>query len=317
MYLVIDIGSNTIRAVVFRMENGKLLPVLNKKYSAGLAGYVDKNDAMSSEGISLCVDILSEIEILTRAIPFDAVYPFATASLRNIENSEEVLEKIKAETGLDVTVLSGAQEAFFDYFGTTLSIKEQEGILVDIGGGSTEVVSFCQGRPVRTESLPIGSLNMFNRYVEGLIPEREEVKAIQKEVRKALDELGFDHEIKTKTLTGVGGTARAALKLYNGIYRLDKNNKVFSADFLKNILRLKWDEQKLMKQILKTAPERIHTLIPGIAVLSAAAEYFGAEKIEISSSGVREGYLYYQLEKGGGIDAQKIYAEQGTVLAEI
>ena len=67
MYLVIDIGSNTIRAVVFHLEGKTLIPVLNKKYSAGLAGYVQADGALSRAGIELCLDVLSEICTLIEA----------------------------------------------------------------------------------------------------------------------------------------------------------------------------------------------------------------------------------------------------------
>ena len=97
MYLVIDIGSNTIRAVVFCVEKGEILPVLNKKYSAGLAGYIDKDGMLSGEGVDLCLDILNEIRITIDAFSFDGVFPFATASLRNVANSEEVLRAVREE----------------------------------------------------------------------------------------------------------------------------------------------------------------------------------------------------------------------------
>ena len=66
---------------------------------------------------------------------------------------------------------------------------------------------------------------------------------------------------------------------------------------------MKWEEKKLMRYILKTAPERIHTLLPGMAILYTVAQHFGTKKIVTSSHGVREGYLRYQLEKEGVLDA--------------
>ena len=304
MYLVIDIGSNTIRAVVFRAEAGRLIPVLNKKYSAGLANYISKDGQMSQEGIDICIDALSEIKILINAFSFDGVYPFATASLRNITNTDEVLDIIKKECGMDVKVLSGKQEAFFDYYGSVQECAANHGILADIGGGSTEIVLYSQGEPLLTESLHIGSLNMYTRFVSGIVPSKAEIKEMQEEIKKYFDTLSINQDMKeADEIRGVGGTARAALKLYNSIYHIDKSNTVYEKCFLKKVLAARWEEKEMTRYILKTAPERIHTLIPGLVILYTAAEYFNVKKIVTGSHGVREGYLYYTLKKEGLLHA--------------
>lgn len=303
MYLVIDIGSNTIRAVVFRVESGSLVPVLNKKYSAGLAGYIENNGALSREGIEVAVEVLSEIRIIIDALEFDGVFPFATASLRNISNSKLVLEEIKHRCGLSIPVLSGKEEAFFDYYGAVSDAGTQEGILIDVGGGSSEIVIFRDGKSLAVESLQAGSLNMYHRHVSGLIPTAEEIKKIEEDTRKLLQSCGKNLKEaapeKGLNICAVGGTARAALKLHNSIYHLNKKNHIYERCFLKRVLSSGWKEDQLMRLILKTAPERIHTLLPGIAIFYTVAKYFGSKKIITSSHGVREGYLYYQLEKAG------------------
>lgn len=303
MYLVIDIGSNTIRAVVFRIEEGKLIPVLNKKYSAGLAGYVQEDGALSREGIELCIEILSEIRILIDTLDFDGVYPFATASLRNISNSRQVLEEIEKRCGLCVQLLTGKEEAFFDYYGAACSLCKGTGVLVDVGGGSTEIVIYQDGKPLATESLHVGSLNMYNRHVSGLLPAKEEIKAIEEDVKKQLQALHLELRLqegeKRARICAVGGTARAALKLYQSVFHLSRDNQTYERWFLKKVLSTKWEGDELMHLILKTAPERIHTLLPGIAVFYTIAKYFDGKKIITSAYGVREGYLQNQLEKAG------------------
>lgn len=303
MYLVIDIGSNTIRAVVFRVEAGSLVPVLNKKYSAGLAGYIENDGALSREGIEVAVEVLSEIGIIIDALEFDGVYPFATASLRNISNSKLVLEEIEKRCGFSIPVLSGKEEAFFDYYGAVADAGTRNGVLIDVGGGSSEIVVFRDGKSLAAESLPAGSLNMYHRHVGGLIPSGEEIKKIQEHTERLLQACGKELKEavweKGLEICAVGGTARAALKLYNSVYHLNKKNRIYERCFLKKVLSCGWNEEQLMRLILKTAPERIHTLLPGIAVFYTISKYFGCKKIITSSHGVREGYLYYQLEKAG------------------
>ena len=303
MYLVIDIGSNTIRAVVFHISGGRPLPVMNRKYSAGLAGYVNEDGSMSRQGIELCADSLSEIRIAADSFSFDGIFPFATASLRNITNSKEVIEEINQRCGFQIQLLTGKEEAFFDYYGASQTMESGEGILIDIGGGSTEIVSYKDGLARASESVPIGSLNLYNEHVEKIIPTREELHEICLTAKRQLQTLPFaqfkDSKEERPVICAVGGTARAALKLYNVLYEKERSNDVYKRCFLKDLLDFKWEKKQISQLILKVAPERIHTLLPGAAVLYTAAKYFGGKEIITCPYGVREGYIQYQLEKAG------------------
>ena len=150
--------------------------MLNKKYSAGLAGYVQADGALSRAGIELCLDVLSEICTLIEAFKFDGVYPFATASLRNISNSGQVLDEIRQRCGLEVKLLTGREEAFYDYYGASRHLAARDGVLVDIGGGSTEILLYEDGRPQTAESIEMGSLNLYNRFVSGIVPGKDEIR---------------------------------------------------------------------------------------------------------------------------------------------
>ena len=115
--------------------------------------------------------------------------------------------------------------------------------------------------------------------------------------------LGFEEydmkRDKRPVICAVGGSARAALKLYNSLYQKEKNNASYKRYFLKSLLTSRYEKEQLTQLILKTAPERIHTLLPGVVVLYTVSKYFGGKDIVTSSCGVREGYLYYQLQKAG------------------
>lgn len=113
------------------------------------------------------------------------VFPFATASLRNINNAPEVLEAIRENCGFEVRILSGEEEAIFDYYGALQAMEMDKGLLTDIGGGSTELVFYQDHAIQRATSLPMGSLNLYQQYVKNhLIAKKSELQQIQKEVRK-------------------------------------------------------------------------------------------------------------------------------------
>ena len=164
LYCVIDIGSNTVRLVIYQLREGVLQPILNNKVAAGLASYVDKQNRMTPDGVRKLVSILRDFQQILSLLPDCQVFPFATASLRNIQNTDYVLQEIENLCGMRVRVLSGYEEAMLDYRGATRALDRSSGLMADIGGGSTELIFFKEGRVQAAESLPFGSLNLYRRF---------------------------------------------------------------------------------------------------------------------------------------------------------
>ena len=300
MYSVIDIGSNTIRLVVYRVDDEGITAILNNKYTAGLAAYVDKRGEMSEEGIERLVEVMGKFRDTVDLLPDCETLPFATASLRNISNREAVIERVREATGFDIRVLSGYEEAMLDYRGAVRSLPGEEGLLVDVGGGSTELVFFRAGRAATARSVPLGPLSLFNRCVSGIIPTAGELAALKAEARNALaNALPDSQGYSAQPMCGVGGTARGALALYRGMVG-KPGAEGYDTQFFSKVLRQAQDNpKKLTRRILKIAPERIHTMLPGIALLSAAAELYGSRTVVTSKYGVREGYMLSILESRG------------------
>lgn len=215
LYGVIDIGANTIRLVVYNVKGKKIYPVLNNKYSAGLAAYITAKNKMSSEGINVTVEILKEIRSVTDRIGLDEVLPFGTSPFRGISNSQEYVQRIKNETGFDVEIFSGEEEARYDYYGAVNRISFNSGILTDVGGGSTEIVFFKDKRIVKMTSIPVGSLNLYKRFVDGILPSSTEINKMKHEVAKQIVASKIRvKDVPVERMCAVGGSARTALKLY-------------------------------------------------------------------------------------------------------
>ena len=132
MYAIIDIGSNTIRMVLYKVINNEIQQMLNSKIPAGLAGYIDNNNMLSKKGILKAIEALSKFQIILESVAVKEVHAFATASLRNISNSEEVLAEIKKHFSFDIEIISGKEEALYDYYGAMKSISSGNGLLVDV-----------------------------------------------------------------------------------------------------------------------------------------------------------------------------------------
>ena len=298
MYAVIDIGSNSMRLVLYKLADGEPRQMLNSKQPAGLAGYIDKEQQLTPRGVQKAVEVLQRFQAILDSVHPKRVYVFATASLRNITNSEEAVFQLQERTGLMIRLLSGREEAILDYVGATSGMEEREqGMVLDIGGGSTEWVCFSQGRIRHAASIPLGSLNLYSRCVETLLPSPKEQAKIRKQVKKALDGAPLP-DFPCPVICGVGGTIRGAGKLCNYLYKLPAGNRTITLNMVDGLLeRFSAPAKADLQILLKIVPERVHTLLPGLVILSTLAHRCRGDAIEVSSYGVREGFLLTEVLK--------------------
>ncbi|MGE4354534.1 MAG: phosphatase [Oscillospiraceae bacterium] len=291
---LIDIGSNSMRLSVYDVNKDSFKTLFHEKDMAGLAGFVDKKH-LTPEGIARACDGLIQFRETLDQLDIDKVSVFATASLRNIENTGEAVAEITRRTGFSIEVVSGHDEAFFGYTGAMYELGMRDGVFVDIGGASTEIVTFKNSGMLSAESIPIGSLRLYADYVKKILPRRSGLVRIEERVRQELTAVPND---SCSCIAGVGGTTRAALKLVKKKFSLAADCREMSAEQLNGL----WDtliktDKTAINLILKTEPERIHTIIPGIAILREIVNKFSVQKIVISNYGVREGYLCHRIQK--------------------
>lgn len=296
---IVDLGSNTIRLSIYQCENGRGRLLTSRKVMAGLAGYVVDGE-MSREGIQVACQTLEEYKALMKNLGFENLRVFATASLRNVSNTAEAIDLIQSSTGLPVDVISGTQEARLSFLGAVGNQGPEEGLLIDLGGGSTELVAYREKEILSSCSLPLGSLSLYNSLVSRLHPKKAERKAIRAFVREQL-ERHDPHPASISHACGVGGTARAACKVANLAFGRERECRTLTAQELHRLLKLLRDPgREELGLMLKAAPDRIHTLIPGLIVLDTVVRTYGLEDITVSRWGVREGYLQDRVLGGGG-----------------
>lgn len=290
-YALIDMGSNTIRMVIYVTEGTTFETLFSKKYMAGLAGYVQEG-RMTSEGVEKACEVLRACKALLSQLDTIETVVFATASLRNISNTKEVVDLIFLRTGYRVHVISGHEEAFLDYFGVLHGISLEKGVLVDIGGGSTEIATFAADGPAYMESIPIGSLRLYTEMVSKFLPRDTEIERIQERAQRELKKVKFEKLPHYDVVCSVGGTARALLQLIQEQDKLPADNHSFTCEQFRRLKKslLKRDETA-KKLILRVCPERVHTIVPGMLILDVILKQLNSKMIYVSPYGVREGYL--------------------------
>lgn len=283
---IIDIGSNTIRMNVYRVRNGKFRLLFSKKATAGIVSYVQEG-RLNKEGISILYSTLDSFNKVLQQLQIEHCFAFATASLRNIDNTKEVLLAVEKKTGRKVNVIEGRQEALLSFYGASLQLQEEDGVFVDIGGGSSEVVSFERKTIISACSMPIGSLNLFNLHVNGILPTQQEIDSMRKHIERELH--AYVHAQET-LLFAAGGSARAIEKMLLKLGQAEHKGEAISMAALEYLLSYLCSE-KGSHLLLRNKPERIHTLIPGLLILMGVMQHCQCTILKVGRYGIREGYL--------------------------
>ncbi len=297
-YGIIDLGSNTIRLCIYEVNCAPHEPLrakdisilLNYKAMAGLASHI-KDGAMTKQGIRRAAKTINAH--LQRAGHFscERIDIFATAVLRNCTNSHEAAAEIEGAVGKRIAILSNEEEAHLGFLGASLSQNMQNGTLVDIGGGSTELTHIKDGLDLAKTSLPQGSLSSFANYVKGLLPTKEESNKIGVSL-KSLAKGSNPNLYESAKLYGIGGSIRSAAKVYGDLCNEGNRFDFILPEHLDALLDLyAKDPDTFAHQALRTVPDRIHTFLPGCIIIRQVFDLCHADRLDICKYGVREGYL--------------------------
>lgn len=290
-YAVIDLGSNTIRLVVYEETNAEFHALFTQKFTAGLAAYL-QDGMMTSEGIRLICITLQRCKMLLKEFTPCTTLAFSTAPLRNIRNTQEAIDQIYAETGYSVDVLTGLEEAYLDYYGVQRELPVESGLLFDIGGGSTEILTFAHDGTGVIESVPIGSLNLSKKHIAKLFPDKKERDAIRLQVQKSLKRHKLNHLPPYETLCGIGGTARTVLQLLQAMKVILPAQRTFTAEQFRKLKKFLWKKDSAAMELLtQYCPDRLHTIFSGILILETLILQIRCTTVYVCKYGVREGYL--------------------------
>ena len=293
-FAVIDIGSNTVKLNIYRTHGKKFDETDSFTERAALASY-KLTGSLSDDGVSALISVIRSFSAVCGKKRVKRVFPYATQSLRGISNTEAVLDRVKNETGYDIEIIPGEEEArlgfksFISEFGTDCS-----GVLADMGGGSTELTVFDGDSISYSHSLPFGSLSLAKETGTGVIPDEAALGRIRKTVRDHMEKAGFSS--KRDTLYATGGTASGALKLCRE-YGIGGKNSVSVSDLKKLLDRAMKDPAAYERRIKELMPERYDSVFTGIAAYITICESAAVNTFVRSKTTCRYGYAAEIFEK--------------------
>lgn len=289
-HAIIDVGSNTIRTVIHNIDKETHTVIHNASIFAEIIKYTE-NNRLNPEGIRKLSDSLSEMARICSEFECGNIHCFATASLRNIENSAEVLEHIRNASGININIISGEDEILYDLAGLMSAENITDGIGLDLGGGSCQIFTFSSKALKNSVSLPIGSLKMYDKFAY-MGDNKKILRAISEYAGSLLSEYEEFQNTGFDKIYAIGGTARVAAKVYSELMQME-----YSSVISKENISVLISDERVHDILSKLSPERKNSFFAGCAVLNTICSYTGASYISAVQAGVREGFLYSVLLK--------------------
>jgi len=301
-YAIIDIGSNTVKMNLYDViEDNKPELILSESKTVGLISY-SQHRQLPEDGIQKLIETLDFYKDLAAKLHSDTICCFGTASLRSVENCTDVVERVRESTGIMIDVVSGENEALLSFKGLKFGLGDQlrSGVMIDIGGGSTELLGFVDGLAVRAVSLDFGCLSLYKKFVSGLLPSKKELEKIKKSVDEKLSQADW-LPLWSSAIYIVGGTARSLGRLHSEHFKQPYTPYGYTmpAEDVKDVVnRFKLPGEEELNIMIRNLPDRLHTIIPGIIAYRRIINAIGGSEVIVSETGIREGYLMQTLKSG-------------------
>lgn len=289
---IIDIGSNSVRLVVYKGLTRTPAVLFNEKVTAGLGRGLTPGGKLSQTAMDLTVSACSRFAQLCDSMGVDSLRAVATAAVRDASNGQKLINRIKLETGIEAEIIDGETEARCAAMGVIAGIPDADGVVGDLGGGSLELVRIAGGEVMDRLSLPLGSLRLdaFRKSSR---------RSLTHQIDEGLKLLEWAEFGRGKPFYAVGGSWRALAHLH--MHLTDWPLPVIHqysmpADATDRLVRtLAQMTPKSLKQVPSISSSRASQLPGAAAMLKAVVKKLGSSSIITSAYGVREGLLFQSL----------------------
>jgi exopolyphosphatase / guanosine-5'-triphosphate,3'-diphosphate pyrophosphatase len=294
----IDIGTNTVLMLVADVHHDGSLDVERDEHFIGRLGKgVDEHGVIQQETFHRILDILSQLKHIADSLGVKHLSACGTSALRDAENRQEFIDFVKKKLDLDIRILSGNEEADLTYLGAVSEYQPMGDFhsyaVLDIGGGSTEIVAGSGALVVSSKSIDIGSVRLMERILKTNPPGGEAMEHAIQFVRSHLQTI--DPLPPATHMIGVAGTLTTLAALDLRIPRFDKNlvnRHLLTIDAIERIFQeLRPLTREQLQQYPQIHPARADILLAGIIILRETLRKVNASKITVSDRGLRYGIV--------------------------
>lgn len=296
---VLDVGSNTVHLQIMDAHHGSApLAFQSFKEEIRLAEYLTESGDLSQAGIDTLLGTLNRLKNEARDIQLDDMLAFATSAIREANNSEAVLEAVFANTGVDLQVLSGPDEARFTFLAVRRWVGWSAGdvILLDIGGGSLEIATGDQENPRYSNSVMLGANRMTRQFLSGDPFNEKSLMKLRGHIAETL--LPLKSEVgdnKNRTAIGTSKTFRTLRRIQQNF--LPELGNSLTREGLKIIVpKLSKMTHGQRAELPGVSSSRARQIVAGAMVAEGAMSALGIEKIDQCPWALREGIVLQRLD---------------------
>ncbi|MFN0148383.1 MAG: hypothetical protein ACKVT1_17925, partial [Dehalococcoidia bacterium] len=266
---VIDVGSNSVRLLVARELSAVAFEVIDEERFDARLGQGLAGGRLSDAALERGIEAMRLVSQVARSYGPSTTVVAGTEALRRATNAPDFIGEVEHQTGLRIRLLSAAEEAHASFLGVINSTGMRDGCIVDIGGGSLELMRVEARSLAHSASLPLGAIFATERYLHGDPPTRREVRSLRKAVHQ-----GFVSPMTSETLYGVGGAVR-------NLARIIRQTKTSPLRRLHGLTIERAALQRLARALAAATAEQRRAM-PGVG--PARADYLHAAAIVVDEA---------------------------------
>ncbi|MDE2357567.1 MAG: Ppx/GppA family phosphatase [Alphaproteobacteria bacterium] len=289
---VIDVGSNSVRLVLYRMDGRAIWSVYNEKVLAGLGRDLSRTGALSPAGVDAALTVLARFRALIDAAKPRHVFAAATAAVRDASDGEAFRHRVRGELGIDLRILSGEEEALASAMGVLAGAPQARGLVGDLGGASLELIRLGPEGPEPGVTLPLGPFSV-----------DASLRLDPLAVRRYVDQQAWPiaSRFRTETLHAVGGAWRnlALLQMRLADYPLEvvHQYEISRRDALDATRFVSQQSRGSLERIPGISKRRLEDLPHAATVLQSLIEHLDIQIISFSAFGLREGLVWQAMSE--------------------
>jgi len=285
---VVDIGSNSVRLVVYDAPTRLPIPMYNEKAQCALGRGLGKTGKLSPQGVECALSSVKRFVGLAKAMGVEELELVATAAVRDAKDGPDFVAEVLEEIGQEIQVLSGEDEAKYAALGLLMGVPHADGVIGDLGGGSLDLVGLDNGKFTESATFPLGHI-LLSEAAEGNPETARDI------VDEAMSQLKWLKGVKGRTLYAAGGSWRALARILidqtsHPLHVVD--NFTIDSDAALKILHLISGAGRHSLDLIPGVPKkRIETLPFAAAALEGMLKASKAARVQFSGFGMREGVL--------------------------
>jgi exopolyphosphatase/guanosine-5'-triphosphate,3'-diphosphate pyrophosphatase len=302
----IDIGTNSIRCIIAEASrDGKFKILDDEKATVRLGEKLAMTGVISAEASQRALEAIQRFRKLVNGLNVEAVEAVATSAVRTATNGKELVTLLSEELGHEIRVISGEEEAEltaasalsnFDMYG-------KRSAMVDIGGGSVEIVLACGNHVEEFYSLDLGAVVMTDRFLKSDPITEEELQKLQSHIRKSLKRLFSGSKVSVDSVIGSGGTLTAlgymAMQMRKDNYVSIHGYEVLRSEVVHLLAMLIRKDLKGRRTIPGLNQDRADIIVAGVVLIDELMRFLDANRILVNERGIREGLLIKAIKKLG------------------